>query len=1080
MHLCLAQQSSQTSSSSSAANTVLAKISYDGLHVRSIGPALFSGRIVSIAVHPTNKSIWYIAAASGGVWKTTNSGISWQAIFEKEASYSIGCVAIDPQNPHTVWVGTGENNSQRSVGYGDGVYRSDDGGASWKNMGLKTSEHIARILIDPRNSNVVYVAAQGPLWSSGGERGLYKTTDGGKTWKLSLGISENTGVSDVVFDPRNPDILYASAYQRRRHTWTLINGGPECAVYKSTDAGATWTKIEKGLPSGTMGRIGLAISPVNPDILYATVEAAHKQGGIFRSTNRGATWEKRNSFDMTAMYYGTIYTDPHNADRIYVMNVHIMASDDGGTTLKPLGSAAKHVDNHAMWIDPGNPDHYLVGCDGGLYESFDRGEHWRHTTNLPITQFYRVSVDNSTPFYYVYGGTQDNFSVGGPSRTISASGPNNYDWFVTQGGDGFKSQIDPENPNIVYAQYQYGGIARYDRKSGESLGIKPIEGKDEEPLRWNWDAPLIISPHNPARLYFGANKLFRSDDRGQSWRAVSPDLSRRIDRNTLPVMGKIQPADAVAKHASTAFYGNISALAESPKKEGLIVVGTDDGLVQITDDGGKTWRAIQPVGGTPERAYVSVVLCSQHDANVLYVAYDNHKNGDYKPYLFKSTDAGKTWVALRNNLPSNGMVLSIAEDHATPNLLFVGTEFGVFVSINGGNSWKQLQGNMPTIPVRDIAVQKRENDLVLATFGRGIYILDDYTPLRALAQGTVDLSNKEVFIFPIKDALCYVESTPFGDRGKGFLGETFYIGENAPFGAIFTIYLRDVLKTKRQIRHEAEKAGSTKYPSPEELRAEEEEDPPAYYATITDAEGNTIRQLSVRNTAGLQRVVWNLRYAYQAPIAQHKSNDAEYGGPRVLPGEYKVFLSKRVNGIATRISEPVSFMVVPLHNTTLPAADRRALVEFQRSVAHLQRAVLAAVELATSTKARLQSMKNALDETMASNAPQLRSAVVQLEQRMNAILRVLRGDATLTARNEPVPPSIQDRINTIVQEQYASTSTPPQTHIDSYAIASQSLEQELAQLKSIVDREIPTIEQAMEAAAAPYTPGRFPEWKHKK
>lgn len=427
------------------------KLTFDGLKLRSIGPAITSGRISSIAVHPANKSTWYVAAASGGVWKTVNSGISWQAVFENEASYSIGCVSIDPQNPHTVWVGTGENNSQRSVGYGDGVYRSDDGGASWKNVGLKTSEHIARIVIDPRNSNVVYVAAQGPLWAAGGERGLYKTTDGGKTWVQSLKISENTGVSDIVYDPRNPDILYASAYQRRRHAWTLIDGGPESTIYKSIDAGATWNKIEGGLPSGQMGRIGLAISPVNPDVLYATVEAANKKGGIFRSVNRGASWEKRNGFDMTAMYYGTIYADPKDVDRIYVMNFNIMVSDDGGATLKSLGTKAKHVDNHALWVNPENPHHYLVGCDGGLYESFDKGANWRHTTNLPIIQFYRVSVDNTTPFYYVYGGTQDNYSLGGPSRTVSASGPNNYDWFVTQGGDGFKSQIDPENPNIVYA-----------------------------------------------------------------------------------------------------------------------------------------------------------------------------------------------------------------------------------------------------------------------------------------------------------------------------------------------------------------------------------------------------------------------------------------------------------------------------------------------------------------------------------------------------------------------------------------------------------------------------------------------------
>jgi photosystem II stability/assembly factor-like uncharacterized protein len=1065
-------------SSSKDTPDALSKVALDGIKLRAIGPAITSGRISSIAIHPANKSTWYVGAASGGVWKTVNSGISWSPIFENEASYSIGCVSIDPQNPYTIWVGTGENNSQRSVGYGDGIYRSDDGGASWKNMGLKTSEHIARIVIDPRNSNVLYVAAQGPLWSAGGERGLYKTTDGGKTWTQSLKISENTGVSDIVFDPRNPDVLYASAYQRRRHAWTLIDGGPESTIYKSTDAGATWNKIESGLPSAQMGRIGLAISPVNPDVLYATVEASNKKGGIFRSINRGATWEKRNPYDVTAMYYATLYADPKNVDKIYVMNFQIMVSDDGGATLKALGTKAKHVDNHSMWINPENPQHCLVGCDGGLYETFDAGANWRHTTNLSITQFYRVSVDNATPFYNVYGGTQDNYSLGGPSRTVSASGINNYDWFVTQGGDGFKSQVDPENPNIVYAQYQHGGLTRYDKKSGENLGIKPIEGKGEEVLRWNWDAPLIISPHSASRLYFAANKLFRSDDRGNSWKLVSPDLSRRLDRDKLPVMGKIPTADAVAKHASTALYGNISALAESPKKEGFIVVGTDDGLVQITDDGGKNWRKIEPVGNTPERVYVSAVACSQHDANVIYIAYDNHKNGDFKPYLFKSSDAGKTWSALKGNLPENGMVLAIAEDHVAPNLLFVGTEFGAFASLNGGAAWKPLKGNFPTIPVRDLAIQKRENDLALASFGRGFYILDDYTPLRALAQGKFD-ANKEATIFPIKDALCYVESTPYGDRGKGFLGETFFIAENAPFGAVFTVYLKDALKTKKQIRADAEKGGSTKLPSGEEIRAEEEEDAPAYFATVTDAAGNVVRRLNVSNSAGLQRVVWNLRYADQTPIAQHQTEEAEYGGARVTPGEYKVFIAKRLGGVTTQITEPTNFNVVPLNNTTLPAADRKALVAFQQKVANLQRAVSGALDAANSAKSRLASIKKALSETMATDAMKLRDEATSLENRLNTLLRTLRGDQILAARNEGTPPSIQERLGNIVYEQYSSTSAPPQTHVDSYAVAGEEFEQELAKLKNIVETEIPRIEKAMEAVQSPHTPGRMPEWKSK-
>src|SRR5262245_14348619 len=457
---------------------------FAGLRLRGIGPAFTSGRIVDIAVHPTDKSCWYVAVASGGVWKTTNAGVTWTPIFDNEASYSIGAIALDPKNPLTVWVGTGENNSQRSVGYGSGLYKSEDGGRSWRNVGLRNSEHIGRIVVDPKDSNIVYVAAQGPLWGPGGDRGLFKTTDGGKTWKNILNISENTGVTDVVVDPNDPNTVYCAAYQRRRHRWTLINGGPESAIYKSTDAGATWNKLRTGLPTTELGRVGLAISPVDSNVIYATVEAADRKGGIFRSADRGGSWERRNEFDTTAMYYARIVADPKDVDRIYVMNVFLMVSDDGGRTLRRLGKRNKHVDNHDIWIDPNNTDHYLVGCDGGIYESYDRGVNWDFKPNLPVPQFYDITTDNAKPFYNVYGGTQDNFSFGGPSRTRSASGITNADWFVTQGGDGFRSQVDPEDPNTIYAELQGGTLARFDKRTGERIGIHQQVGRGEARVRW--------------------------------------------------------------------------------------------------------------------------------------------------------------------------------------------------------------------------------------------------------------------------------------------------------------------------------------------------------------------------------------------------------------------------------------------------------------------------------------------------------------------------------------------------------------------------------------------------------------------
>ena len=1054
------------------------------LRLRLVGPAFTSGRVVGFAVDPRDPSKYFVAAASGGVWKTMNNGTTWIPVFDKENSYSIGTIALDPKNALTVWVGTGENNSQRSVSYGDGVHRSDDGGKTWKNVGLKTSEHIGRIAIDPRDSNTVYVAAQGSLWGPGGERGLYKTTDGGKTWKAVLQISEHTGVTDVVLDPNNPDTLYAAAYQRRRHVWTLINGGPESALYKSTDAGATWKKLRSGLPSVEMGRIGLAVSPVDSNVVYATIEAADKKGGIFRSQDRGENWDRRNEFDTTAMYYGQIIADPIDVERLYVPNVYMMVSDDGGRTLRRLGERNKHVDNHAIWINPANTDHYLVGSDGGVYESYDRGQTWHFKANLPITQFYDVTTDNAAPFYNVYGGTQDNFSMGGPSRTRNASGITNADWFVTQGGDGFRTQVDPTDPNILYAEYQHGGLARFDRRTGERMGIQPVTGRGEEPLRWNWDSPLIISPHLHTRLYFAANKLYRSDDRGDSWRVVSGELSRAIDRDKLPVMGKIWGADAVAKHASTSFYGNATALSESPRKEGLLYVGSDDGLVQVTEDGGRQWRKHDKFPGVPEMSYVSRLLASQHDANTVYATFENHKNADFAPYILKSVNAGRTWISITGDLPKNGPVWAIAEDHVNPDLLFAGTEFGLFFSINGGRKWVQLKGNLPTIAVHDLAIQKRENDLVVGTFGRGIYILDDYTPLRLLQP---DMLKLEATLFPVKDALMYIQSQPLGGRGKSFQGESFYTAENPPFGAMFTYYLKDSLKTRKARRQEAEaEAEKKKLPvtvaSADELRAEEEEDTPAIILTITDASGQVVRRLIGPIAAGMQRVNWDLRSpaaALAAPPAPEAQDDPSFerpSGPLVLPGKYTVTLTQRVGGVTTKLAEPREFTVATEGQSSMSPIERAALVEFQRKVARLQRALAGALETADSLKPRLALIRRALVET--PSAPErLLDEAAALDKRTNEILRLLRGDTLLRSRNYNTPPSISDRVFGIVGAQSMSTARPTETQTAQYALAAQDFAQAQTQLRTLVEIDLKKLEKEMEAAGAPWTPGRIPEWK---
>ena len=829
---------------------------FASLRARQIGPAMISGRISQVAVFPDSPSHYLVAEASSNIFLTTNNGTTWTPVFDNYGSYSIGWITIDPKNPSTVWVGTGENNNQRSVSFGDGVYKSEDGGRTYRNVGLKLTEHIARIVIDPRDSNVVYVAAPGPLWKGGGERGLYKTTDGGKTWSQSLiKVDDYTGCSDVLLDPQNPDIVFAATHQRQRSYFGMIHGGPGSALWRSTDAGKTWNKVAGGFPGGELGRIGINWAPSAPHILYAQVEAGEGRGGLFRSTDSGITWERRNSSDVQGQYYAKVVVDPANSDRVYIMNTNILVSDDGGRTTTSLGTRNKHVDNHDIWIDPKNNNHYMVGCDGGLYESFDRAETWIFKSNLPTAQFYDVALSEDAPFYHVYGGTQDNNSVGCAVRTRNTS-LSNADCFVTNGGDGFYSRVDPTDPNTIYAASQNAGIVRFDKRTGERVSIEPQPITGDPALRWNWDAPFTISPFSHTRLYIGSQKLYRSDDRGDSWKAISPDLTRHLDRNELRMMGKIWPIEAIQKNVSTALYGNVSSIAESPKKEGLIYVGTDDGLLQITEDGGGHWRRVEKPAGVPENAYVQRIVASQHDAGTVYVAYENHQNGDFKPYLIKSTDAGKTWANSSATLPERGGVYAIAEDHVNKNLVFCGTEFGLYFSTDAGEKWIKLNIGLPTIMVRDLAIQKQMDDLVIGTFGRSIYVLDDYSPLRTL---TSDLLQKEAAILPVRKALEYIPSNPGGD-----LGTNYFTAQNPPVGAMITFTLKDAIRTKAQQRQQSEqqaiRRGDTPpYPTPETLRAESLEEAPTLILTIKDSKGNIVRRLDTPPTAGLHRVTWDLR-----------------------------------------------------------------------------------------------------------------------------------------------------------------------------------------------------------------------------
>ncbi len=1033
-----------------ATRTVVTQAAYDSTLLgefawRPIGPAITSGRIVDFAIPegPADRisrpgQIIYAASASGGVWRTVNEGTTWEPIFDKYGSSSIGDIAVAPSNPDLLWVGTGESNNQRSSSWGDGVYKSENGGKTFTNMGLRTSQHIGRIIIHPTKPDVVFVAAVGPLWASGGERGLYKTTDGGKSWKAVIKISEHTGVTDVIMEPGNPDVMYAAAFQRQRKAYSFVGGGPESGIYKSTDGGESWTKVTEGLPKVDIGRIGLDVSRSRPGTVYATLE--NNGAEVYRSDDHGASWRKMGNANSYPWYMGQIRVDPKNPDRLYHMGVQLQVSEDAGRTWKNTGTSA-HSDHHAMWIDPNDSDHFVNGNDGGVYISRDRGQTMDWSPNLPVSQYYAIATDMREPYYYVYGGLQDNGSWAGPSRTRNRQGITNNDWYKTTGGDGFQAAIDPTDPNVVYGEWQEGSILRYDVRTGEQKTIKPQPAFGEKEFRWNWSAPILVSPHDHNTIYFGANYLFKSTSRGDDWERLGGDLTLHLNRDSLPLMGKKWPKTAVARHAGVAQFGNISTIDESPLRRGLLFVGTDDGLVQVSRDDGKTWEKTSSFPGVPTMTYVSRVVASKHSEGTVYVTLDNHRSNDFKPYIMKSTDYGKTWASISANLPANGSVQVIREHPRTAKLLFAGTEFGAFYSSNAGASWSKLPNNLPTVAVHDIVIHSRENDLVIGTHGRGIYILDDITPLEKMAEASAADGS---YLFPVKAVTLYNENASFpGGRGAAAEGERTFSAPNPPFGSTLTYFIRDSVR------------------GPVTLG-------------IFDSTGKKIRDLTASSKQGMHRVTWDLRLApaYTAP----KSTPAfrQPRGSFVLPGRFTARLSTGRG--AGSVSRETSIDVRPDPLVTLSPAEYRDLHAMRLRAGQAQASVQAAVRSAEQLKTQIGEARTALKNSTGGEA--LTSEGTAIEKEVDEILTKLRGrddsspavdDVDDKSRSEP---SIQSRVDDVADDIGGVTSPATRIQRETLDRAVADLQRESAKLNALLTTRIPPFYQKLDAAGVPWSLGR--------
>ena len=844
------------------------------LKFRTIGPTIMSGRVSDLAVVESDPRVFYVGTASGGVWKTENAGITFEHVFKDEATASVGDVTVAPSNPNVVWVGTGEPQNRQSSPWGHGVYRSTDAGRTWTHLGLENTHHISRIQVHPRNPDVAYVAAVGHLWGANPERGVYRTTDGGRTWEQVLHVDDDTGAIDLVMDPSDPQTLFAAMYQRRRRAWGFNGGGPGSGIYRTTDGGDEWTELTEGLPEGDKGRIGLAVYRGDGNMVFALVEAdarapgqgfgggppeRERKNGVYRSTDRGETWEHLSTTNNRPMYYSQIWVDPSDPERVYLGGSSMYRSSDGGRNFTADAAAGVHLDHHALWIDPADSDHLILGGDGGVSVSWDRSDNWYQFRNLPISQFYEIGVDMQDP-YHVCGGLQDNGSWCAPSDTWSNQGIRTRDWYNVGSGDGFFTVMHPTNPDVMIAESQGGNLIRVNRATGERARIRPMarpladpgaaedaaEGDDEErELRWNWDAPVVLSAHDDQVMYFGANVLFRSADLGQSWTEISPDLTYAIDRDTLLLMGVAGSEPQMSRNDGQASYGSLTAIAESPLDAAVGYTGSDDGRLHVTRDGGATWQDLTPnVPDLPPHTYVTRLVASRGAAGTVFAAFDGHRNDDFAAYVYASADFGESWERITDGLPATS-VNALAQHPTAHDLLFVGNEVGVYFSIDAGRAWHRLDGGLPTVPVDDIVVHPRENDLVIGTHGLGIWIMDDIAPLAELS---AEVTASSAHLFTVRRATSY---NPY--RPQGWT-PGIYAAPNPPAGARVRYWLG--------------------------------EETDSATVTIRTRAGAVLRELEGAGDAGLNEVIWDLRL-----VEDGADGEPMRPGPRVMPGRYVVTLA---------------------------------------------------------------------------------------------------------------------------------------------------------------------------------------------